>query len=70
MLLTIAIISLTFYALGIISDIVNEANLNHPNPRLGLGSIMIIAWWTINFPTSIVLLIVAVIWFAIFLLSL
>lgn len=62
MLTAIAIISLVSFMLGILGESVSKTA---PKPMLGLGSIMVISWWTISFPWAIVFLVILVIWFLI-----
>lgn len=70
MMLTIAIIALVTFIAGIIHDCTIGKDLELPRPRLGIVSIMVIAWWTISMPFAIILLVAGSIWFLIFLISL
>lgn len=60
MLLTIAIISLISYLLIMILTIIGQPNKIQIS--LGLGSIMVISWWTISLTMGIILLVYVVIW--------
>lgn len=58
-MLTIAIISLSFFVIGMLVDIFSDGE---SHSRAGLGSIMVLSWWDISFPTAIILLCIASIW--------
>lgn len=60
MLLAIAIISLISYLLIMILTVISQPNKIQIS--LGLGSIMVLSWWTISLTMGIILLVYVVIW--------
>lgn len=58
-MLTIAILSLIGFMLGIVKDLYES---EQPHLRPFIGAIMVISWWTICFPCAIIFLIIACIW--------
>jgi hypothetical protein len=61
MLLSIAIISLIGFILGMIHDFFNE-EVRQPSPRLTISAISVISWWNICNPLAIILIILGGIW--------
>lgn len=59
MMLSIAIISLILFVVGISISILKAiTNDSANNPRLGYLAIAVIAWWDICFPVAIITLVV------------
>lgn len=62
MLLAIAIVSLVIYFLSVLISLIFHESITIPSPKIGLGTVMVMAWWTISLPTAIVLLVFSILW--------